>query len=146
MVKRGKRTDAWRTLLVEFERYHLLGYDAALDDLVVLCDVFETPLPRWAIAALAERARDRAKGVKPKKRMGRHASHRAAQRDYSSDLTCYKRVLDLRREQSLTWVQAYEAVGEELHRSGEAVHKAFARAKKSLRLGKDFYWSELHGG
>ncbi len=145
MVKPRKRPDSWRMLVKELERYYRLGYDAALDDLLVFCSDFETPLPNWATAALADRVRAQAEGLKPKKKLGRHASHRATQLDHAADIVCYQRVLDLRRQQRLTWVQAYEAASVALRVPTETVHKAYTRAKKSLTHGKEFYWSDLYG-
>lgn len=133
--------ESWRAECRELEGYYQRGFKEALDDMVALADYSGRALPRWAVAALAQQARDRAAGVKPKKKMGRHATYRAEAEQFSFDVTVYKHVLML-RDQKVKWAKIYDTLSPEFGVEPEVIRKTYSRAKKKLKT--DFYSSSLY--
>ena len=68
-------------------------------------------------------------GMPIKRKMGRHANITERERNARFDLKCYERTQQL-HEGGLSWTDAFEKAGEEVHKSADAVRKARSRAKR----------------
>jgi hypothetical protein len=129
-------------ILGDMERAFRAGHELALHDAVVYCHESKQPPPNWVMEALAQQARQSARGAKPKKKMGRHASPLEQQRQLLADAYCFEFVQEL-HVSGLSWERAFAKTGDEVHLSAEAVRKAYSRAKKRF-ANKDYYLSYLH--
>jgi hypothetical protein len=141
--KRNRHNTLADQILAEMQRALSAGHELALHDAVVYCQDAKTPLPMWVADGLASRFRKAANGEKAKKKIGRHASPLEQQRQMFCDAYCFEIVRDLREDNGLKWVDAFEKASSEVNLSAEAVRKAYYRAKKRL-ISKNYYLSYLY--
>jgi hypothetical protein len=71
-------------------------------------------------------------GVRPKRRMGRHARTDERRSQFWFDHDCYMTTLQLHDIDGMTWTAAFEKAAEELKVAPETVRKAHSRCKKLL--------------
>lgn len=135
MQKRRVRSLAW------MKRCHKEGHELAVYDALLFCKEEKIPVPAWVVDVLLDVGMRLARGEKPRKKIGRHASSMERYKQMSFDHSCLTWMEDF-REEGMTWERAFEQTGRELNCSAVTARKAYSRAKKRRASGK-LYYSEL---
>lgn len=127
----------WQLKKQEYDR----GYPFALEQMVLVCDGGNFPLPDWTMAALAEAAKRKIRGVKVSCRGGRHSNPLVKQDARIKRTLILTAVLEARRNGYVKPAAAVEVAAHILQQLGIEINEETIKKIEKQYRGRIAYSS-----